>query len=77
MAAITIFSDLGAQEKKVVTVSIVSPSIFHKVMRQDVMILAFCHKGDVIGLSEVIDISPGKLDSGLCSIHPGILYDIF
>ena len=32
MAAITICSDFGAQEKNSVTVSIVSPSICHEVM---------------------------------------------
>ena len=40
MAAITICSDFGAQENKV-TVSIVSPSICHKVMGPDAMILVF------------------------------------
>ena len=29
---------------------------------------AFCHKGGVICISEVIDISPGNLDSSLCFI---------
>ena len=38
MAAVTIFSDFGAQEKKYVTISIVSPSIRHKVMGPDAMI---------------------------------------
>ena len=33
MAAVTICSDLGAQERKSVTVSIVSPSICHEVMK--------------------------------------------
>ena len=41
MAAVTIYSDCGAQEKKSVTVSIVSPSICHKVTGLDVMILVF------------------------------------
>ena len=30
------------------------------------VLLAFCHKGGVICISEVIDISPSKLDSSLC-----------
>ena len=38
MAAVTICSDLGAQEK---TVSIVSPSIHHELMGPDAMILVF------------------------------------
>ena len=40
MAVVTICSDFGAQENKV-TVSIISPSICHEVMRPDPMILVF------------------------------------
>ena len=38
MAAITIFSDFGAQENKVCHCFIVSPSICHEVMGPDAMI---------------------------------------
>ena len=41
MAAITIYSDFGTQENKVVTVFIASPSINHEVMGPDVMVLDF------------------------------------
>ena len=41
MAAFTIYSDFGAQESKVNTVSIVSPSICHEVMGLDAMIFIF------------------------------------
>ena len=41
MVEVTIHSDFGAQENKVCTVSIVSPSICHEVMGQDAMILIF------------------------------------
>ena len=41
MAAVTICSDFGAQENKSITVSIVSPSICHKVIRLNAMILVF------------------------------------
>ena len=41
MTALTICSDFGAQENKSLTVSIVSPSICHKVMGLDAMILVF------------------------------------
>ena len=41
MPAVTICSDFGAQEKKSVTVSIVSPSICHVVMGPDAMTLVF------------------------------------
>ena len=33
------------------------------------------HKGAVICISEVIDISPSNLDSGLCFTQPSILHD--
>ena len=41
MAAVTICSDFGAKEIKSVTVSLVSPSIFHEVMGPDAMIFVF------------------------------------
>ena len=41
MAAVTIYSDFGAQKLKSVTVSIASPSICHEVMGPDTMILVF------------------------------------
>ena len=40
MAAITIYSDFGAQNIKSDTVSTVSPSISHEVMGLDAMILS-------------------------------------
>ena len=39
---------------------------FHQESLQ--FLFTFCHKGGVICLSEVIDISPGDLDSSLCFI---------
>ena len=41
MAVATICSDFGAQKIKSVTVSIVSPSVCHRVMGPDAMILVF------------------------------------
>ena len=42
MTAVTVHRDLGAQEnKKSVTVSIVTPSICYEVMGPDAMILVF------------------------------------
>ena len=41
MATITICSDFGAQKRNYVTVSIVSPSIYHEVMGLEAMILVF------------------------------------
>ena len=60
---------LEPKKIKAVTVSIVSPSTCHEVM-------AFCHKGGIICISEVIDISPSNPDSSLCFIQPGILHDV-
>ena len=34
------------------------------------MLFTFCHKGGVICISEVIDISPSNLDSSLCFFQP-------
>ena len=34
------------------------------------------HKGGVICISEVIDISPGNLDFSLCFIQPSVSHDV-
>ena len=39
-------------------------------------LFAFCHKGGVICVSEVIEISPSNLDSSLCFIQPSISQDV-
>ena len=44
--------------------------------RGSIVLLHFCPKGGVICISEVIDISPGSLDSSLCFLQPGILHDV-
>ena len=36
----------------------------------------FCHKGGVICISEVIDISPGNRDPSLCLLQPSISHDV-
>ena len=41
IAVVTVHSDFGTQENKSVTISIVSPSICHKVIGQDAIILVF------------------------------------
>ena len=41
MTAVTLCSDFGAQKNKSVTVSTVSPSIYHELMGPDPMILVF------------------------------------
>ena len=87
-------------KRKSVTVSIVSPSLCHELMRPDAMIfffwmlsfestlssplsitsrgylVHFFHKGGVICISEVIDISPSNLDSSLFFIQPSVSHDV-
>ena len=54
--------------------------LFHSPLslssRGSLVLLHFCHKGGVICISEVIDISPCNLDSSLCFIQPGISRDV-
>ena len=39
-------------------------------------LFTFCHKDGVICIFEVIDISPGNLDSSLCFLQPSISHDV-
>ena len=39
-------------------------------------LLAFCHKGGAICISEVIDIFPGDVDSSLCFFQSSIPHDV-
>ena len=38
--------------------------------------LKFLHKGGVIWVSEVMDISPSNLDSSLCFFQPSVSHDV-
>ena len=40
------------------------------------LLFTFCHKGGVVCISEVIDISPGNLDSSLCFFQPSVSHDV-
>ena len=40
------------------------------------LFFTFCHKGGVICISEVIDISPSNLDPSLCFIQPSVSHDV-
>ena len=40
------------------------------------IVFAFCHKGGVICISEVVDISPGNLNSSLCFFQPSVSHDV-
>ena len=50
--------------------------LFHFHQKTFQFLFAFCHKGGVICMSEVIDISPYSRDSSLHFIQPGILNDV-
>ena len=50
-----------------------SLSHFHQ---ETFWLFTFCHKGGVICVSEVIDVSPCKFDSSLCFIQPSISHDV-
>ena len=40
------------------------------------LLFTFFHKGGVICISEVIDISPSNLDSSLCFFQPSVSHDV-
>ena len=50
---------------------------FHFHQEAFEFLFTFCHKGGVICIYEVTDISPGNLDSSLWFIQPGISHDVF
>ena len=98
----SICSDFGAPKNKVCHCFHCFPSICHKVMGPDAIILVFRMLSfkpnfslssftfikrhfsssslspvcGVICISEVIDISPGNIDSSLCFNQPSILHDV-
>ena len=47
--------------------------LFHIHQEAFEFLFTFCHKGGVICISEVIDISPSNLDSSLCFSSPAFL----
>ena len=49
---------------------------YHFHQEAFLFLFTFCHKGAVISISEVIDISLGNLDSCLCFFQPSISYDV-
>ena len=51
-------------------------SLFHFHQEAFSFLFTFCHKGSVICISEVIDISPGNLDSSLCFLQPSVSHDV-
>src|SRR5574340_282037 len=50
--------------------------LFHFHQEAFEFLFTFCHKGGAICISEVIDISPGNLDSSLCFFQPSISHDV-
>ena len=52
------------------------PLSFHFHQEALYFLFTFCHKGGVICISEVIDISPSNLDSSLYFIQSNISHDV-
>ena len=53
------------------------PTFFTLLFHQEApSFFAFSHKCGIICISEVLDISPGNLDSNLCFIQPSISHDV-
>ena len=50
--------------------------LFHFHQEALEFFFTFCHKGGVIYISEVIDVSAGNLDFSLCFIQPSVAHDI-
>ena len=50
--------------------------LFHFHQEALWFLFTFCLKGRVICIYEVIDLSPGNLNSTLCFIKPGISHDV-
>ena len=53
-----------------------STLLFHFHQEAFQFFFTFCHKGGVICISEVIDISPGNLDSSLCFFQSRVSHDV-
>ena len=49
---------------------------FHFHQEAFEFLFTFCYKSGVICISEVIDTSPGNLDSSLCFFQPSISHDV-
>ena len=49
--------------------------LFHFHQEAFEFLFTFCHKGGVICISDIIDISPSNLDSSLCFLQPSISND--
>src|SRR5574338_20678 len=49
---------------------------FHFHQEAFEFLFTFCHKGGVICISELINISPGNLDSSLCFFQPSVFHDV-
>ena len=50
--------------------------LFHFHQEAFSFLFTFCHKGGVICISDVTDISPGNLDSSLCLFQSSVSHDV-
>ena len=53
-----------------------STLLFHFHQEALQFLFAFCHKGGVICISEIVCVSPSNLDSSMCFIYPSISPDV-
>ena len=53
-----------------------STVFFHFNQEAFEFLFTFCHKGGIICISKVTDVSPSNLDSSLCLIQPSISHDV-
>ena len=67
---------LNIQKTKIMTSSPITSWQIDGEKMETVKDFIFCHKGGVICISEVIDISPGNLDSSLCFFQSSISHDV-
>ena len=63
-------------DREVWRVAVHGVANFHFHQEAFSFLFTLCHKGGVICISEVIDISPGNLDSSLCFFQPSISHDV-
>ena len=52
------------------------PFLFHFHQEALQFLFIFCHKCGIIWISEIIDISHGKLDSSFCFFQPSVSHDV-
>ena len=71
-----IYLKLSIQETKIMASGPITSWQTDGKQWEPVRDFAFCHKGDIICISDVIDISPGSLVFSLCFIQSNVSHDV-